>query len=303
MGRDVSFVELYIDFMLSSGTRTPRNIFDSSQRDKCGFSNYILDDIDTRADAGSIDLFQQNDVWGRSLTWLHKFLPEGLFPANIQRRSHSLTDLGCSAWYRGFDRRPTLTHRLEAAEILHRYFVTTTGTYRNMKRHLDLDLRKPEPHPTWLDIDFNLRLPLMRRAKALFQGVEIWLYSCFIFMSFMLDVRFLTSRISNDVWSSVGKWKKVTVTGWGVDLRSKHHRLKWTIKLFASPFRLLIRVHNFTNLDFQIKRTLKLLFINYLFPRKTNSSPVKNDGWKTFLLKIRLYSGVHFITTSIINIY
>ena len=33
----------------------------------------------------------------------------------------------------------------------------------------------------------------------------------------MLDVRFLTSRISNDVWSSVGKWKKVTVTGRGPD--------------------------------------------------------------------------------------
>ena len=170
MGRDISFVELYIDFMLSSGSRTPRNIFDSSQRDKCGFSNYILDDIDTRADAGSIDLFQQNDVWGRSLTWLHKFLPEGLFPANIQRRSHSLTDLGCSAWYRGFDKRPTLTHKLGAAEILHRYFVTATGTHRNMKRHLDLDLKKTEPHPTWLDIDFNFRLPLMRRAKSLFQG-------------------------------------------------------------------------------------------------------------------------------------
>ena len=48
--------------------------------------------------------------------------------------------------------------------------MTATGTHRNMKRHLDLDLKKTEPHPTWLDIDFNFRLPLMRRAKSLFQG-------------------------------------------------------------------------------------------------------------------------------------
>ena len=172
-GRDISFVELYIDFMLWSGTRAPRNIFSAAQRDRYGFSNFVLDDIDTLADAGPLDLFQQNDVWGRSLTWLHKFLPEGLFPANFLRRSLSLRDLGCSAWYRGFDKRPALTHRFEAAEILHRYFVTSTGTHRNMKRHLELNLKSPGPHPSWLDIDFISRLPLMRRSKVLFEGTAV----------------------------------------------------------------------------------------------------------------------------------
>ena len=164
-GRDISFVALYIDFMLSSG---------SVQCRETGMAFQILSvTTSTQADAGPLDLFQQNDVWGRFLNWLQKFLPEGLFPANIQRRSFSLRDLGCSAWYRGFDKGPTLTHRFEAAEILHRYFVTATGTHRNMKRHLDLNLKSPKPHPSWLNGDFNSRLALMRRSKSLFEGAVI----------------------------------------------------------------------------------------------------------------------------------
>lgn len=169
-GRDISFVELYIDFMLSSGSRAPRNIFSTAQRDKYGFSHYVLDDIGTLADVKALDLGQQNDVWARSIIWLQNFLPEGLFPANVLRRSLSLRDLGCSAWYRGFDKRPTLTHRYDAAEILHRFFVTTTGTHRNMKRQLDLDLKSAKSHPSWLDLDFHSRLPFLRQSKALFQG-------------------------------------------------------------------------------------------------------------------------------------
>ena len=53
--RDISFVELYIDFMLSSGSRAPRNIF-SSSRDKYGFRNFVLNDIGTLADAEPLSL-------------------------------------------------------------------------------------------------------------------------------------------------------------------------------------------------------------------------------------------------------
>lgn len=168
--RDVSFAELYIDFQLTTGSRSPRNVSSSKQRDKVGFSLYILDDVDIRADAGPVEFSFQCETWARALTWLITHSPEGFFPANIKRRTLSLAAVGCSAWYKGLDVRPRLVQGHEAATCLHNFFISSAGTHRYMKRQLDINLPKPLDLPQWLRKDFTERVPLMKKAKSIFDG-------------------------------------------------------------------------------------------------------------------------------------
>eukprot|EP00435_Cladocopium_sp_Y103_P050275 s1804_g15.t1 len=47
---DISFLELYIDFVLTTGSRTPRNVFTKAERDRYTAPHYVLDDVHVRAD-------------------------------------------------------------------------------------------------------------------------------------------------------------------------------------------------------------------------------------------------------------
>ena len=169
-GRDVSFAELYIDFQLTTGSRAPRNVSSAKQRDKCGFSLFILDDIESRADVGPVEFSFQCETWTRAMTWLMTHSPEGFFPAGIKRRTLSLAAIGCSAWYKGLEVRPKLVCGHKAATCLHNFFISSEGTHRYMKRQLDIQLPKPMCHPQWLQSEFSDRVPLMRKAKSIFNG-------------------------------------------------------------------------------------------------------------------------------------
>ena len=168
--RDISFAEMYIDFQLTTGSRVPRNVFSSKERDKFGFSKYILDDVEARADSGCIEFSFQCETWTRAISWLIQHSPEGFFPAGVVKRAKSLTDLGCSAWYKGLDVRPCLVHGHKAATILHGFFISSSGTHRYMRRHLDFPLPKISSHPQWLDLDFSSRVQLMKRSKDIFES-------------------------------------------------------------------------------------------------------------------------------------
>jgi hypothetical protein len=56
-------LELYIDFVITTNSRTPRNIFTKAQRDKFTAPNYVLDDIEKRADVQSTTLGAQTQTW------------------------------------------------------------------------------------------------------------------------------------------------------------------------------------------------------------------------------------------------
>lgn len=112
-GRDISLVELYVDFMLATGTRTPRNILSKAECKKKGFADYVLDDLAGRADAGTLSLAKQHEVWVRALSWLQKHVSGGFFPVGFVDKPKSLAAVGSSLWYRGLSLRPSLTNGTE----------------------------------------------------------------------------------------------------------------------------------------------------------------------------------------------
>eukprot|EP00438_Fugacium_kawagutii_P019764 Skav203654 [mRNA] locus=scaffold2755:35547:39857:+ [translate_table: standard] len=168
-GCDISLVELYIDFCLSTFSRAPVNVFTTAERQKFGYYNFALMDLEGRADAAIQTLAQQTETWTRSILWLRKHCPQKFIPANVISRSISLAKLGCSSWHKAFDKRPILSQGFRAAHILHEYFCSSRGTLRNFTRPLDLKFdRKPPDAPSWLLQPFTVRVALMRRSKSLF---------------------------------------------------------------------------------------------------------------------------------------
>eukprot|EP00438_Fugacium_kawagutii_P018833 Skav221703 [mRNA] locus=scaffold1494:496111:498230:+ [translate_table: standard] len=76
-------------------------------------------------------------------------------------------------WYKGFDHRPILVKRHEAARVLHGYFCTDRGTIRNLSRVLDLRFDgEPVAHPAALDLPFEACVASIRRAKDLFSSLN-----------------------------------------------------------------------------------------------------------------------------------
>ncbi len=173
-GRDVSLVELYVDFMLATGTRSPRNIFTAQESRTKGYSNYILDDLSGRADVEPSTLAKQTEVWVRALTWLQKHVQGGFFPTVFVDRSKSLAAIGCSLWYRGLALRPTLSNGTEASKTLNSYFIGPSGTFRSLSRHLDLKLPILNlRHPQNLEVSLPNRLRFLCKAPSLFTEGDV----------------------------------------------------------------------------------------------------------------------------------
>lgn len=121
--RDVSLLEMYIDFCITTSSRAPVNIFGKKERDKYTCYKYIMTDIEQRVDIGTCTLSQQHRVWTKAITWLHRQCPGVFFPATLIQRCHSLRKIGCTRWHQGFDKRPLLAKQWDAAHILHTFFV------------------------------------------------------------------------------------------------------------------------------------------------------------------------------------
>ena len=166
--RDISLVELYIDFMLSTGSRTPRNVLTKKQCRAKGYADYVLDDLAGRA-ACSSTLAQQHEVWVRALTWLQKHVVGGFFPTVFVDKPKSLSAIGCSLWYRGLALRPSLKNGVEPSKILNSYFVSPTGTHRSLSRVLDLKLPVVNLiHPQHLEVSLQERLRFAYKASKIF---------------------------------------------------------------------------------------------------------------------------------------
>lgn len=108
--------------MLSTGSRTPRNVLTKKQCRAKGYADYVLDDLAGRA-ACSSTLAQQHEVWVRALTWLQKHVVGGFFPTVFVDKPKSLSAIGCSLWYRGLALRPSLKNGVEPSKILNSYIL------------------------------------------------------------------------------------------------------------------------------------------------------------------------------------
>eukprot|EP00438_Fugacium_kawagutii_P007385 Skav202176 [mRNA] locus=scaffold3078:33949:37509:- [translate_table: standard] len=170
---DVSFLELYVDFCLTTSTVVPVNVFDKKQRDKYTCYKYVLPDKDVRVDYATRTLSVQHQLWSKILQWLHHQCPGIFFPAGIQQKCLSLQSIGCSRAHQGFNRRPILNQRWDAAQLLRDFFITPTGTVRSLDRVLNIPVRgQPEVLPHWCDTPFTACVAGIRRAKDVFKDLN-----------------------------------------------------------------------------------------------------------------------------------
>ena len=109
-GPDISLLELYIDFVITTNSRTPRNIFTKAQRDRFTAPCYILDDIEVRADVQCSSLGAQTQTWCKAITWLHKFTNGEVFPSALKKKAISINRIGSSATMKGMEVRPKLVN-------------------------------------------------------------------------------------------------------------------------------------------------------------------------------------------------
>ena len=154
--------------MLSTGSRTPRNVLTKKQCRAKGYADYVLDDLAGRA-ACSSTLAQQHEVCVRALTWLQKHVVGGFFPTVFVDKPKSLSAIGRSLWYRGLALRPSLKNGVEPSKILNSYFVSPTGTHRSLSRVLDLKLPVVNLiHPQHLEVSLQERLRFAYKASKIF---------------------------------------------------------------------------------------------------------------------------------------
>lgn len=90
-GADISFLELFIDFVLTTGTCTPVNIFTKAQRDRFTAPCYVLQVLQVRADCQAVTLGSQTQVWTKSLCWLMQHSPIKKFLCKYEKNHGQLT--------------------------------------------------------------------------------------------------------------------------------------------------------------------------------------------------------------------
>lgn len=167
-GPDISFQELYIDFMYTTGSLSPRVATTLKERARVGFHNWVLDDLEERADAQARTLSEQSTVWIRSLSWIHQRVPGKVLHGNFISRAKSLHTIGCSAWLKGISVRPILaTGDLPLIE-LNKFYVMDSGMSQKANRMFNIPKISAPTHPADLDVSFNERLWWIRRSDEYF---------------------------------------------------------------------------------------------------------------------------------------
>eukprot|EP00438_Fugacium_kawagutii_P000470 Skav217123 [mRNA] locus=scaffold783:297432:298460:+ [translate_table: standard] len=161
---DISYIELYLDFAIETATRSPRNIAKQNP------GHWILDDIHIRPDTNdSPTLAMQTLTWTKAIKWLHKALPNFLWPAADVDRAYSLAPLGCSSWLRGISPRPILVKGSEAMILAHEFFTGSAEASRAYNRPIKLPFRPNHLHPEWMNMEHKDRIPYIRKAKTTFE--------------------------------------------------------------------------------------------------------------------------------------
>ena len=64
---DILLLKLYVDFMCTTGSKVPKSIFNNAQRDRYIAPNFILEDLELRADATATTLGAQMQTWSKCI--------------------------------------------------------------------------------------------------------------------------------------------------------------------------------------------------------------------------------------------
>ena len=186
-------------FYVHHGLQGPQEHFTKAQRDKYTAPNFILEDLELRADAAATTLGAQMQTWSKCIAWLVRFAP-GLFPTCLTHKSHSITLIGSSATMRGMNARPRMVHGPVVLDLLNNYFCTSTGYNRTLNRIFETPPVEIPAHPQELNVPFCNRAKDIRNAAKIFQTWSIgflWIYFLWIVQNVVPPVRDLTGRIPN----------------------------------------------------------------------------------------------------------
>ena len=251
-GPDISLLELYIDFVITTNSRTPRNIFTKAQRDKLTAPNYVLDDIEKRADVQSTTLGAQTQTWCKAITWLLKFTDQKVFPSALKKKAVSINRIGSSATMKGLEVRPRLVNNDAVIQHLREFFNTDSGMNRSLDRNFDWNAGTTPIHPVELNVPFAQRARAIRRARPLIPSppqISCFLNYVIFLATVVLTVRQLTVRLPTSHAGIQCKSRKNPVVrreprsqGYSYSLLNGEPRsyLEFSNHLIAVPFPLVI---------------------------------------------------------------
>eukprot|EP00438_Fugacium_kawagutii_P029996 Skav235210 [mRNA] locus=scaffold3680:21080:22903:+ [translate_table: standard] len=171
---DISFLELLVDFVHTTGSWPPRNSSTQSQRNSdYGIGRYILDDEGSHADTVAQPLAAYSSVWKRAMVWIMQHSNIPVLHGDIIKRTQSLALCGCSAWHAGLSTRPTLAAGNSASLSLAGFFITKSGCIRTLDKVLHINTMKPLQYPRNLHVPFEERLSMILKAKDEFASYTV----------------------------------------------------------------------------------------------------------------------------------
>ena len=124
----VSMLELYVDFVIHTGTQVPVPV--SKNKDR-SVESYQLRDLSSDAKIVSLTLGEQSVIWARFHKWALQnqifFWNDGVVPP-----SSCLSHVGYSLRAVAIANRPVFVSGIKPMVLLHKLFHTPTGKVRNL---------------------------------------------------------------------------------------------------------------------------------------------------------------------------
>ena len=171
-GKDISFVELYVDFMIFTKSRAPICFQNPKGWDRSNRSVWKLQDLDVEADSKGVQtLGMQVNVFTRAVKFLikEKFLH---WPENHCAVAKSLAIIGFSSWHRGISCRPVLACGQHSAITLRRYLISESGNMRDLKHPLAIPGAPLDP-PSCVKCEHTIRIPFLKKGFSHFTNTSI----------------------------------------------------------------------------------------------------------------------------------
>ena len=170
---DISYLELYIDFRVTTHSDAPINITTPEERAAYKIPRYELRDRNTQADSrGNPMLATQSRTWTCFIKWAeHQGM--ALFLTTHKPRAKSAEKFGYPRLLQGLHKRPTLAAGNKAFYYLQDYFKVAKGPNRNLDKPLDIpaNAARVPPSPqeirlTYTEIAENHKAQHQRRRQG-----------------------------------------------------------------------------------------------------------------------------------------
>ena len=122
-------------YVLYTNSEPPVNLSEGQEKQNGIHSNWSSVTLTwklTQDALGTVAFNQHVQLFRRALQWMNNQPNVHLFPCQARRKVDSLKLLGLSAWHRGYTCRPQLACGARTLIALRNYFITDSGTRRDL---------------------------------------------------------------------------------------------------------------------------------------------------------------------------